>query len=300
MDIVVTLICNWENRIDGALLARARAAAPADWSFNGARSLSAAGEAVDLAFAGPPADFRAIADDIRAGLSGAAVDAVAQPASGRKKRLLVTDMDSTIIEQECIDELAEFAGKRAEISTITERAMRGELDFEAALKERIAMLKGLPEKVLEETFAKRITLTPGALALTRTMKRDGATIALVSGGFTFFTGRVAKLAGFDRHDANELGIAGGALDGTVREPIRGRAAKEAALISIASELGISLDQTMAAGDGANDLSMLERAGMGVAFRAKPKVAAAARARIDYGDLTALLYIQGFHASEFVR
>ncbi len=226
------------------------------------------------------------------------IDVVAQGTDHRRKRILIADMDSTIIEQECIDELAEFAGKRAEISAITERAMRGELDFEAALKERVAMLKGLPEKVLQETFETRITLTPGARALVQTMNRAGAVTALVSGGFTFFTSRVAAACGFQIHQANELIVENGVLTGEVHEPVLGRAAKQEALTRIAAEHDIALAETLAVGDGANDLAMLEKAGLGVAFRAKPAVAKAADASILHGDLTALLFLQGYADSEF--
>ncbi len=240
----------------------------------------------------------ALANVFRAAMVRLPVDVVVQPAENREKRLLVADMDSTIIGQECIDELAEFVGKRAEISAITERAMRGELDFEAALMARLAMLKGLPERVLEETFARRITLNPGAKTLVATMKARGAVTALVSGGFTFFTTRVAASAGFDLHDANTLIVESGAITGEVARPIKGRGAKEAALLRIAAERAIPVEQTMAVGDGANDLGMIARAGLGVAFHAKPAVAAAAGARIDHGDLTALLYLQGIPQAEF--
>jgi phosphoserine phosphatase len=208
-------------------------------------------------------------------------------------------MDSTIIEQECLDELADFAGKRAEIAAITERAMRGELNFEQALLDRLAMLNGLPETRLLETIERRISLTPGARTLVQTMKKNGAATALVSGGFTFFTSRIAAAAGFDTHDANELIIRDGRLAGDVARPIRGREAKEAALLREASLRNIPVSETMAVGDGANDLAMLSRAGIGVAFHAKPAVASAATARIDYGDLTALLYMQGYRDDEFV-
>jgi phosphoserine phosphatase len=228
------------------------------------------------------------------------IDVVVQPAEGRRKRLLVADMDSTIIGQECIDELAGYAGKRAEIAAITERAMRGEIDFEAALIERVAMLKGLPEPVLEETFETRIRLNPGAATLVRTMKKLGAATALVSGGFTFFTERVARAAGFDTHQANTLIVKNGVLTGEVAKPILGRAAKEEALVRIAREKSVPLSQTLAVGDGANDLDMLRRAGLGVAYRAKPAVAGAAGARINHGDLTALLYLQGVPHTEFVE
>lgn len=221
------------------------------------------------------------------------------PAGHRRKKLLIADMDSTIIEQECIDEIADFAGKRAEIAGITERAMRGELDFEAALKERVAMLRGLPETVLEETFEKKITLTPGARTLVQTMNAQGAITALVSGGFTYFTARIAEAAGFQINQANELLIADGHLAGRVAEPILGRAAKQDALLRIAGEHDVTLEETLAVGDGANDLAMLGRAGLGVAFHAKPAVAEAADAHIDHGDLTALLYVQGIPQSEFI-
>jgi phosphoserine phosphatase len=225
-----------------------------------------------------------------------AVDIIAQPAKIREKRLLIADMDSTIIGQECIDELADFAGLKAEISAITERAMRGELDFEAALTERVAMLRGLPVSALEETF--QITLNEGARALIATMKARGAETLLVSGGFTFFVERVARLAGFAEFQANELLIEGGALAGSVRMPILGRAAKEDALKSHAARLGVRLARTLAVGDGANDLAMIAAAGLGVAYRAKPKVAEAADASIRHADLTALLYAQGLTRADF--
>ena len=218
--------------------------------------------------------------------------------AGAAKHLLIADMDSTMIEQECIDELADYAGKRAEISDITERAMRGELDFEDALRERVAMLKGVSQSALQETFDQKISLTPGARTLVMTMNKRGAVTALVSGGFTFFTARVADATGFQMTQANILEISDGALTGDVKEPIFGRAAKLEALIKISEDNGISPNEAIAVGDGANDLSMLERAGLGVAFHAKPAVAEAADVRIDHGDLTALLYLQGIKQSEF--
>lgn len=207
-------------------------------------------------------------------------------------------MDSTIIQQECIDELAEHAGKRAEISAITEQAMRGELDFEAALKARVGMLKDLPETVLAQTFESRIKLTPGAQTLVETMNAMGAMTALISGGFTFFTERVAKAAGFQHHQANVLLLDGGRLSGEVTEPILGREAKREALVRLAGEYGVSMSETLSVGDGANDLAMLGEAGLGVAFHAKPAVAAAADVQINHGDLTALLYLQGIPQAEF--
>lgn len=233
-------------------------------------------------------------------IAHAPVDVIVQPAAHRSKRLLIADMDSTIIGQECIDELADFAGLKAEISAITERAMRGELDFEAALIERVAMLKGLPEKTLDDCFRSRITLNPGARTLVETMNRLGAMTVLVSGGFTYFVDRIARLAGFQQHQANELLIEGGALTGAVRKPILGREAKEAALRRFAKAGSIKLSETLAVGDGANDLDMISAAGLGVAFHAKPKIAAAADASIRHADLTALLYAQGVTQESFAK
>ena len=227
------------------------------------------------------------------------VDFCLQPREGRCKSLLVADMDSTIIDVECLDELADFAGKKAEISAITERAMRGELEFEGALRERVGMLKGLPIGALQRAYDERIQLNPGARTLVRTMAANGARCLLVSGGFTFFTERVAAAAGFQDHRANTLIEAGGALTGEVGEPILGREAKLAVLSAEASALGLDLSATLAVGDGANDLAMIEAAGLGVAYRAKPLVAARAHAKVDHTDLTALLYFQGYRPDEFV-
>ena len=232
-------------------------------------------------------------------LAGKAVDFCLQPAEGRRKRLLIADMDSTIINVECIDELADFAGAKAQVSEITERAMRGELDFEAALRERVAMLKGLPLADLQRAYDERVRLNPGARTLVRTMTAHGAKAFLVSGGFSFFTSRVAQAAGFDANRANTLIETGDVLAGTVGEPILGREAKLAALREEAAALGIPLSATLAVGDGANDLAMIEAAGLGVAYRAKPIVAAQANAKVDHTDLTSLLYFQGYRADEFV-
>lgn len=300
MDTVVTLICNpagAEMRYQN--VARVLAVLQGETRRFVSNTLHPRA-AVDILIEEPVSGHRKLAEKIRIALEGARVDVVVQPAQNRRKRLFVADMDSTIIEQECIDELADFAGKRAEIAAITERAMRGELDFEAALIERVAMLKGLPESALAEAAEKRITLTPGAETLVRIMKKHGAVTALVSGGFTFFTARVAARAGFDTHEANTLIVENGRLTGEVASPIKGRAAKEEALVRLAQEHGVSLTETLAVGDGANDLSMLARAGLGVAFRAKPAVAEAASARIDHGDLTALLYLQGYRESDVAR
>jgi phosphoserine phosphatase len=227
------------------------------------------------------------------------VDLCVQPLEGRRKRLLVADMDSTIIGCECLDELADFAGKKAEIAAITERAMRGELAFEGALKERVGMLAGLESAALQRCFDERVRLNPGAATLVRTMGANGARCVLVSGGFEFFTGRVSEAAGFHHHRANQLLEVDGRLSGSVREPILGREAKLEALRGEAATLGIDLAATLAVGDGANDLAMIEAAGLGVAYRAKPVVAAQADARVDHADLTALLYFQGYAADEFV-
>ena len=243
-----------------------------------------------------------VGDDAKAALAAFSaeheIDANVVPVIDRRKKLLIADMDSTMIEQECIDELAEFAGKRDVISEITERAMRGELDFEAALKERVAMLKGLPVSVLEETFATRINLTSGARTLVQTMNASGGVTALVSGGFTFFTGKVAEATGFQTNQANELLAENGALTGEVGMPILGRAAKEEALERLVAEHSLRFEETIAVGDGANDLSMLGRSGLGVAFHAKPAVAAAADTQLNHSDLTALLYLQGIPQSDF--
>ncbi len=226
------------------------------------------------------------------------VNIVPDEPAHRRKKLLVADMESTIIEQECLDELAEYAGLRPEIAAITERAMRGELDFEAAIKERVGLLKGLDARVLDDLYAQRVTLMPGAQTLIATMRKNGAYCALVSGGFDFFTQRVAPRLGFDIEQANHLDIADGRIAGTVAEPILGREAKLAALERLARERGLAPADALAVGDGANDLAMIGAAGLGVAFRAKPVVAATAPASIRHGDLTGLLYLQGYHWEEF--
>ena len=226
------------------------------------------------------------------------VDICVQPVEGRKKRLLVADMDSTIIGCECLDELADFAGLKPQIAAITERAMRGELEFEAALRERVGMLKGLGLDALRRTYDERVRLNPGAQIMVRTMAAHGARCVLVSGGFSYFTSRVADACGFHDNRANTLIDDGRALTGRVGEPILGREAKLAALRSEAASVGAEMSLTLALGDGANDLAMIEAAGLGVAYRAKPVVAAQADAKLDHCDLTALLYFQGYRAEEF--
>jgi phosphoserine phosphatase len=233
-------------------------------------------------------------------VDGLPVDVCVQPWSGRRKRLFVADMDSTIINVECLDELADFAGVKEKVAAITERAMRGELEFEGALRERVAMLKGLDLGSLEQCYDERVRLNPGAKTLVETMAASGARCVLVSGGFSFFTRRVAQAAGFHTQRANTLTEDGDVLAGTVGEPILGREAKLAALMEEAAALGLPLSETLAIGDGANDLSMIQAAGLGLAYRAKPVVAAQADARIDHADLTAVLYFQGYRAEEFVR
>ena len=237
--------------------------------------------------------------DVWADLQKMGVDLIVQPVVGRRKAMLLADMDSTMIQQECIDELAAEAGIGAHVAEITARAMNGELDFEDALVERVGLLKGLDCAVIETVLANRITLMPGGKVLVATMKANGAYAALVSGGFTAFTQMVAEKLGFDEARANTLLIEDGKLTGKVAMPILGRDAKVAALNEITARLGLTTDQVMAVGDGANDLGMLELAGAGVALHAKPSVAAECDIRINHGDLTALLYIQGYSQDEFL-
>lgn len=236
--------------------------------------------------------------DVWSDMQALGVDMVVQPAEGRKKKMLLADMDSTMIEQECIDELADEAGVGERVKDITARAMNGELDFEGALKERVGLLKGLDEAVIARVLATRITFMPGGRALLSTMKANGAYAALVSGGFTAFTQNVAGELGFDENRANTLLVENGVLTGDVEMPILGREAKVQALKEISARLGLTHGDVMAVGDGANDLGMLGLAGAGVALHAKPTVAAECDIRINHGDLSALLYIQGYAKDEF--
>lgn len=231
-------------------------------------------------------------------LQALGIDLAVQPAAGRRRQMLLADMDSTMIGQECIDELADEAGVGAYVAGITARAMNGELDFEDALRARVALLKGLEEGVIARVLAQRITFTPGGRTLIATMKANGGYAALVSGGFTAFTGHVAQGLGFDEHRANLLHVADGRLAGTVAEPILGREAKITALREITARLGLTPEDVIAVGDGANDLGMLGLAGAGVALHAKPSVAAQCDLRINHGDLTALLYLQGYGMGDF--
>ena len=226
------------------------------------------------------------------------IDVIVQPEAGRRKKLLVADMDSTMIAVECIDELADYAGLKAEVAAVTERAMRGELAFEEALRARVALLAGLDEGAIERCREERVRLTPGARPLVRTMRRDGALTVLVSGGFTAFAAPVAEEIGFDRVVANVLEGEGGRLAGTVTEPIVGAEAKRLALLDALAERNLQPDQALAIGDGANDIPMLREAGLGVAYRAKRAAAEAADARVEHGDLTALLFAQGYSRSEW--
>ncbi len=237
--------------------------------------------------------------DVWVDLQDMGVDLVILPSDARRKKMLLADMDSTMIQQECIDELADEAGVGARVKDITARAMNGELDFDGALKERVGLLKGLSEGVIGDVIEKRITFMPGGAALLATMKANGAYAALVSGGFTAFTGHVAEALGFDENRANTLHVENGQLTGTVGLPILGREAKVQALKEISTRLGLTHADVMAVGDGANDLGMLGLAGAGVALHAKPSVAAECDIRINHSDLTALLYIQGYSKDEFI-
>jgi phosphoserine phosphatase len=278
--------------------AQAVHAAVASAAAVGAIDWLAPGRALDIAFEGDP-------DAVRAALRSVVrdewlLDINVVPLKGRRKKLLVADMDSTIICCECLDELADMAGIKPKVAAITERAMRGELDFAAALKERVGLIKGLPLEALARVYAERVRLNPGAKALVATMRAHGAYTLLVSGGFTYFTSRVAADGGFDDHQGNRLLDDGKRLTGAVGEPILGREAKLGALVQSASARRIDLADTLAVGDGANDLDMIRRAGLGVAYHAKPVVAEAAGAAVLHGDLTALLYLQGYREAEFVR
>jgi phosphoserine phosphatase len=265
----------------------------------GTPSVLAHAIAVDIPFGGG-SNPRALAERVRAALGDAPLDVVVQPSAGRRKRLFLTDMDSTMIEQECIDELADYVGLKPRIAEITDRAMRGEIEFEPALRERVQLLRGLSASAINEVIEKRITLTPGGRTLVATMRANGTHTCLVSGGFTLFTEKIAAMLGFDEQRANRLVVEDGKLTGRVEEPILGREAKLATLKKLTERSKLRREETLVAGDGANDLPMIEAAGLGVAFRAKPVVAAAAHARIDHGDLTALLYVQGYRREEFVE
>ncbi len=295
--LVATLVAD-PNRsaLSDALIARAAQALPG----SAVTRWLEPGIAADLFFEGDDSGLALAGTRLRALLAREPIDAIAQPARDRRKKLLVADMDSTLIGQECVDELAARVGVGARVAAITERAMRGEIAFEPALRERVALLAGLPETVIADVLQDAITVTPGARTLVRTMRANGAYAAIVSGGFTQFTDAIARRLGFDEHRANRLVVEHGRLTGRVAEPILGRDAKLATLQELRAQRGLAAHETLAVGDGANDLAMLEDAGLGVAYRAKPSVAAAAHARLDHTDLTALLYAQGYTRSAFVE
>lgn len=255
--------------------------------------------ACDLVLPETP-DIGELTANLRAALASEPVDIIVQPAEGRKKKILLADMDSTMIDQECIDELADEIGVKEHVAAITARSMNGEIAFEPALRERVALLKGLDTAVVDRIIANRLTLAAGGRALVQTMRANGAWTALVSGGFDVFTSRIAALLGFQENRANRLIEENGRFTGTVAEPILGRAAKAEALLDIAARLSLSTADAIAVGDGANDLDMIRLAGTGVALHAKPAVAEQARIRIDHGDLTALLYLQGYRREEFAQ
>lgn len=254
--------------------------------------------ACDLIFARTPPEVAEVA--AREVLNGTAIDCIAQPTSGRQKRMLITDMDSTIITVECIDEIADFAGVKDKVAGITERAMRGEIDFPAALAERVLLLTGLPEATLQKVYDERVKFMPGARELVATMRANGAYAVLVSGGFDFFTSRVREALGFDVDSSNRLEVDSGKLTGRVIPPVLDKRAKLMTLMQTSAEREISLSEVLAAGDGANDIPMLLAAGLGVAYHAKSVVQQSARARINHCDLTALLYAQGYREEEIVR
>jgi phosphoserine phosphatase len=294
MSLVATLICNPVNpALDSTVLDGARAilgnAGSAHWLWDEV--------AADIPFESDE-PIPTIMQRLRKARGDLPIDVVVQPQLDRRKKLFLADMDSTMIGQECIDELADFAGLKAHVAAITERAMRGEMQFEAALRERVALLKGLPVTVVDEVLAKRITPTPGGRELVMTMRANGAYTCLISGGFTLFTKAVAAMIGFQENRGNTLLVEDGKLSGKVAEPIVGRETKLATLIELREAFDLDNLDTLVVGDGANDLGMIQQAGLGVAYHAKPAVAAAAAARIDYGDLTALLYAQGYHRDEF--
>jgi phosphoserine phosphatase len=259
----------------------------------------AEGIACDLALP-DAAEIAETSERLRAALASEPVDVAVQEAGNRRKRILVADMDSTMIDQECIDELADEIGVKDSVAAITARSMNGEIAFEPALRERVALLKGLDAAVVDRIIANRLTLASGGRALVRTMRANGAWTALVSGGFDVFTMRIAALLGFDEDRANRLVEQDGRFVGLVAEPILGRAAKAEALVEISARLGLTPADAIAVGDGANDLDMIRLAGTGVALHAKPAVAVHAKVRIDHSDLTALLYLQGYRREEFVE
>jgi len=295
MDRVLTLAAPHPGGLTVAIVADAGDALNGLGAETGDVDWLASGQAADIAFTG--IDVRAAEMAVRGVLDGHALDILAGANAGRRKRLLVADMDATIVTSETLDDLAAHAGLKDAVAAITKKAMNGELKFSQAVKDRGAMLADLPTSALADTYDET-TLTAGAVTLVRTMRGAGAHCALVSGGFTYFASRVADACGFHEHHANRFEIADARLTGKIIEPILGKAAKRATLERLAAELDLTPSQTLAVGDGANDLPMIEAAGLGVAYHGKPVVAAAAPACIDYGDLTTLLYFQGYRLDEF--
>lgn len=287
---VVTMLCDPAEGLDVGLVENLRNA----WGGGDVQWL-ALDEAAAFVVAVQPANF----EDVWQSCQDARVDLIVQPKAGMRKRMLIADMDSTMIQQECIDELADEAGVGPRVADITARAMNGELDFEGAIDERVGLLAGLPVGAIDQVLASRITHMPGGAVLLKTMKAQGAYAALVSGGFTAFTQAVAGALGFDENRANTLEAANGVLTGRVVRPILGQDAKLEALEEIVARLGIDRSDVLAVGDGMNDLLMLDAAGLGVALHGKPALQAKVSARVNFGDLTALLYLQGYAKSEFV-
>ena len=288
MNHILTLVADRAaTTLSPAIIARVRAAVS-----GGEPVTLSPGEAVDI-----PVPSRPDAALVRQAIGTGRIDAITVKTRGRRKGMLIADMDSTIVAGETLDELADFAGLKGKIAAITQRSMNGEIDFADALRLRVGMLKGLNLEALEKTW-QRVVLTPGARELIATMRAHNALTALVSGGFTFFTDKVAQLLGFDVHRSNVLIHDGVALSGEIEEPILDRDAKLATLRELAAMRGLKMGATLAVGDGANDLAMLREAGLGIAFHAKPIVAAEAKARVDFSDLRALLFIQGYRVGEF--
>lgn len=293
--VLILLSAPDDLAVDDAALTRAAGAAGADRTQ---AQILAPGKAADLPLPAG-ADPRSVAADAAAALAGLPIDVVVLPTAHRRKKLLLADMDSTMIQQECIDELADRLGRKADVAAITEKTMRGEIDFPTALRSRAAMVAGLPASIIDEVFAAAITFTPGGATLIATLRAAGTYTALVSGGFTDFTSRVRSRIGFDEDRANRLVIdAAGNLTGGVHDPILDSAAKRTALVELAGRLGIVIAETAALGDGANDCDMIAHAGLGIGYRPKPKLAAVSDAILRHADLTGVLYLMGFREAEF--
>lgn len=296
MEFVLTLIAAHDGELEDAIVADVRGALNALGAETGSPEWLCPGTACDLGFE------RIVPDQAEAAArtvtGDAAIDLVAQPTEGRRKRLLIADMDSTIVTSESLDHVARRAGVEEVIAEITRRTMNGEFEFEESLRRRVAMLEGLLESVLEDAYAE-IELTPGATVVPRTMAANGAHTALISGGFDYFTSRVAERCGFQTSRANRFEVAAGKLTGKVVEPVLGRDAKYRTLVELATQHGLPLADVLTVGDGANDIDMITAAGLGVAFRGKPILRAAARAKLDHVDLTGLLYLQGYRREDFV-